>query len=337
MDHIDTPETKNILNLNKIYQGKPFDTLSENVYSDHAAIAINLCCQNYLNKIYFWNVSNIKYHYHFGSGPFAATHMFSVVDDVIPEKKIWLSKKYAEQINQIYNDFVSNKFDIMVIAEGSFDFFETLESKLKKDNHRYELVSNLKYPTDRVIHEKEKNNVTGILINKNKYGILGFDMENIIYKEDSRNSTLILPTAFIKNRETGDEFTIVGVHLPGCKSQYPENGLGELNNYLNMLIELYPNNVLVALGDFNTVPSNLSKKINKLKILEPIYPTHINPANQIVVYDNVVYHFPEKNGNSQNSINYLELENMDNHSIALVQELIKNIHESGNKLMDWWE
>ena len=74
------------------------------------------------------------------------------------------------------------------------------------------------------------------------------------------------------------------------------------------------------MGDFNTVPHHVTTQTT-LTVIDPKYPTHINPVAQIGVYDMAVYrHF----NNEKIDAELLDESELSEDSKAYVKALINS-------------
>lgn len=298
----------NLLTFNK---GKQLSNLSTNIFSDHAAIGI--CFDNV--KILSNNISNPEYHKYFAKGPFANTHMNTNKNDANESKRKWLEEKTVKQIKEFVDNVKNEKWDIQIIVEAYVDLLNSISQKIS--NYTHKIVSILNVEPERYQNENKHKNITAMIINESKLELLSFSIKKINYIEinSTSTSTLILPICYLKNKETKKLLVVVGVHIPGNSEQFPVVALTEFKKVLN---EIQANYNIIAMGDFNTVPANLESIFSgsKLKVLNPLYPTHINPNCDIAVYDNIVY-------NTQDEIiNQYPLDCMDNSSKEYVNSLL---------------
>ncbi len=271
------------------------------VNSDHAAIK---CCIIYSDtelKIGAVNISNKEYHKYFQKGPFAHTHMPASTSSTD-----WLVSKTAQQLDQIIQE-ISSDLDVQIIVEGYHEFFTNLGTKTS-----VKLVSVLDKPAHG--YESSAKNITGILLNESKVKLIESDVIQISYKDGSKDSKLIVPWAKISRQ--GHELVVAGVHLPGCESQYPSEALEELGKIIGQLEQKFHVDI-IAMGDFNTVPANIMKSLPGIKLIQPKYLTHINPNNDVAVYDNAICHLVS----SDISVELLGLDSIPADSKALVQSL----------------
>lgn len=262
--------------------------LDQSVNSDHAEI------QCVYDGITFasLNISNKHYHTYFSmdqNGPFRLTHL-AVTSESSIEQQTWLKNKHHIQINNIKNNLYSGLIDVYVIQEAYVEFVHDLRNSLA-NNFELHHVS-----LDNFSPEK---NITVIIVNRSKLDIVDRQIYRASYNEignkPDRMSELVVPTVTLTNSHmTPQKFvTCAGVHVGGNAAQYPKYGLMELQHILANICE--KNNV-IALGDFNTTTSNIRSIMNhsrvsrnRLLVSEPLYPTHINPFNEVVAYDNIVY------------------------------------------------
>lgn len=311
-------------------KGQQFDENTElniNVKSDHAEIRCEILKDNLKINVGAFNISNKEYHPYFGlneSAPFRKTHMYVPKNSEDEMKNKWLLYKTEKQLMDIVKNF-AKQLDIYVIVEGYYEFYNTLSEKLKTINMNFEIINILK--------DKEHGytnkpwNITGIIVNTDKFQIEKFEIIKETYQEEQepgkfRDSKFITPWVKLTHKQTNYEFIIIGVHIAGCESQNPKNGLKKLSETINRLKK--ENNCdIIALGDFNTIPNNIMKNVTQ-KIVEPKYPTHINPYNQICVYDNIIYELKDENENIK--IHMLDLNETIHDSNNFVKSLIENFN-----------
>ena len=218
----------------------------------------------------------------------------------------WLVSKTAQQLDQIIQE-ISSDLDVQIIVEGYHEFFTNLGTKTS-----VKLVSVLDKPAHG--YESSAKNITGILLNESKVKLIESDVIQISYKDGSKDSKLIVPWAKISRQ--GHELVVAGVHLPGCESQYPSEALEELGKIIGQLEQKFHVDI-IAMGDFNTVPANIMKSLPGIKLIQPKYLTHINPNNDVAVYDNAICHLVS----SDISVELLGLDSIPADSKALVQSL----------------
>lgn len=300
-------------NLQTFNHAMPFDELSPDikVNSDHASIACLLKYPDFTFTIGATNISNKEYHKYFGSGPFKSTHMYVPTND-----STLLQSKTELQMNSIIEEITHN-IDVQIIIEGYYDFYTNLMAKLPD----YKLVSVLNNRNHG--YESSPENISGILISP-KVKVIETGTYQILYSENNKNATLIIPWVRISYLDRS--LIILAVHLPGCDSQFPSSALFGLNKYILYLKEKY-NEDIIAMGDFNTVPENITSSMAFAKIVEPKYLTHINPNNDVAVYDNAVYNFKS----TDIEIELLDIETQPEDSKAFVKCLNENYMLSQNK------
>jgi hypothetical protein len=311
------------MDLNGFNKGLPFNDdhpLSEHVNSDHSAIG---CVIKYDNDhqvvIKAVNISNKEYHPYFGLGdnpPFKNTHMYVPKDCKDQNKKDWLITKTKEQMDGLVDDITNDRLDIQIVIEGYFDFFVELEQRLEQASPNTFKIISILNNKDHGYNGSPKN-ITGIIVNTKRFEIFQCDTIVQDYREDDKNSKLILPWVKVCDKLTSTCLIVLGIHLPGCSSQNPKGALVELNKIMNSLYETHQND-MVALGDYNTVPNNIRSVFANVSVLTPLFPTHINPNNDIVTYDNVSCIF---NGVNAKSIELIDIENLPVDSGELVKSL----------------
>lgn len=318
------------INLNDFNKGTQFNEkiqLHEYVNSDHSAIG---CILKYENdrqiNIGAVNISNKEYHPYFGlskDAPFINTHMFVPKNCEDKVKNDWLISKTETQMNNIVRELTENVIDILIIVEGYFDFFTKLDIELKKAGDNFQIISILNKENHG--YEGKNSNITGIVIRKRKFEIDVSDTIVQTYTESQdpnihKYSTLTVPFVRVRDINSNKFLTVIGVHLPGCNSQFPKNALCELRTITKSLFEKYKNDI-VALGDYNTIPNNIRKIMTDIDVLTPLFPTHINPNCDVVAYDNVSYILSK---NDAKSIELMNIYTIPLDSFALVTSLIAN-------------
>lgn len=305
------------MNLREFNRGIQFgmnNPLHLSVNSDHAMVGAKIKLSNSQLIMKSVNISNKQYHFCFGmeeSYPFRHTHLFVPKNCQDQDKNKWLLAKTEKQLSDLMNDLLKDKVDVQIIVEGYYEFYKKLGECLGLD---YKIISAL----DDTYKDKPFN-VTAIVVDTTKYKIIESDVIQQQYTEDGtdKKSRLIVPWVLLET-QTGDRVMFIGIHLPGCESQFPRVAVEKLYENIMLLHQKYKENIVLA-GDFNTIPNNLEKIMSDVKLLDPKYPTHINPNNDVVCYDNVMY---INDGNME-----IELLNMeDMHSDT--QYLIKGLFNS---------
>lgn len=269
--------------------------LASEVQSDHAEIGLHISDRHVLNS---WNISNPAYHCYFKFGdkpPFHQSHLFvnkpyneGVMDPV-------LAKKTEDQIATIAERFTKGQVHIQIIVEGFESFYEKLAAKIKEAAHpQFALVSLLNQKPDNWENHK---NVTGILINTSRFSVLNSGVISKKYEEAEdagKKNDFCLPFAHLRDTEREDALIVAGVHVSGCKTQHPKSGLETLAKTMKELDEantFEPADVIAA-GDFNTPPrfakeSMLGLLDSRGILLNPEYPTHVNPRSEAANYDQI--------------------------------------------------
>ncbi len=244
-------------------------------YSDH----VELMLQTPYGIISSWNISNPGHHHYFSSFPtatMAKTHMCDGPD--------FLNKKIDNQIQYMVNNF--DRIPIQIIIEGYHSFFDKLKYGLGKFN--YALI----YDENNV----DPQNTVGILVNLNMFELI----DSIIYEEayteegdritkrlkKKRVSTAVIPIVYLKTHDN-KILVVGGAHVRGSNSRYPISGIEIYNNIIEDLISKSDHDTagIVFMGDWNSIPSNTSKIINKPRLLLTDYPTHVNPNRKTSFYD----------------------------------------------------
>lgn len=257
---------------------KPFDqNLSKEVESDHAQIGLTLPDGKILISE---NISNPEYHCYFKYGdkpPFHNTHMFVEKpydsDAVLCDS---LQKKEDAQIDRISMMLKKGTVGVYVIVEGYNRFLIRLQQCVPS----YGLYT----------HDlKSTGNIIGIFVHPQYHGGLCFNCYEEEYEEDGKKRTLIVPVVSIDASEC--KVSIAGVHVSGCASQFPKNGLSKLADVMREVLYDYGQDV-IAIGDFNTPVSGVEKyvvgNLTNAELLPAKYLTHVNPSSQAAVYDHAV-------------------------------------------------
>ena len=271
--------------------------------SDHTAIQIVLN-DSVIGSI---NISNKAYHHHFNKGPFEKTHMNTQSE--------WLDEKAKFQQRQLIDDLVKGVPDVQIVVEGYYQFLTELSLGPSQ------MVSVL----DRADHglEHSTKNITALLVNTDKYQIEQSGIYQTKYIEDPDISRkLVVPWVHLirQTDSVKKSLFVLGVHVPGCDSQFPKQGLVRLNDFMETISGSYDADI-VTMGDFNTIPNNIRKIMTNFSVLTPEYPTHINPNLDIVSYDNIVYKL------SDGKISQTPIGDMHEDTQALVKSLVENRNE----------
>lgn len=319
------------LDLNGFNKGVPFDNknnpLNPAVRSDHAAIygvlSYNDSTQTIIGCI---NISNKDYHANFGLGPtppFINTHMYVPEESADISKKIWLDTKTNEQLDDIIYDLKEKVIDIQVVVEGSYDFFSKLRERLNCNGNNFAIISILNNNSQ--AYKNKPWNVTGIIVNNSKFKVIDYNIIQQDYSEEHgtiihKPRTLIVPYVRVMDLISKRCLIVLGVHIPGCISNFPRGGLEQLSAIIKQLRRKYTDDI-VAIGDFNTCPNNIKQAMKEVNIAPVPYPTHINPNSEIAVYDNVVYVFNTKDAQS---IEIAGTSALNDDSKAIVSSMINN-------------
>lgn len=277
--------------------------LHPKVMSDH----VELILRTPKNiKIKAWNISNEKYAGYFNQGPFKHTHLF------VPDSKNFQLYKGCindQQINMFVDQLNKNEFDVQVIIEGYLNFYNELSYRLEARG-----ISN--YEIFAVQRGDKAINSSGILTNKKNFQILRSGIITKKYVEGDQSKEISIPFVF-----TSDNLIICAVHVSGCDTQFPKEGLLKMAEIINELKEAFPGCDIVAMGDFNTPPRNIEdtilKKVTNSHLLVAPYPTHVNPYDQATNYDNVVIV-------ADNPVGYELLTSLSEPNQALVKSIKRN-------------
>lgn len=319
-------------NVNFIREGFtpicPFDSennrLDPSVSSDHTEIALKTPEGRTINS---WNISNPEYHCYFKYGakpPFFQTHMY--VEQPYKEGKLvpGLEQKIERQVQVIRKRFLTKKVSIQVIVEGYSAFFKELSERLNKLGAEFKLVSLL---DTKAIELTDHRNITGILVNLDHFDLLNQGLVETKYHEEQdgkKEKDLALPYARLRDKLSQRTLTVVGVHIPGCGSQYPKSGLETLASILKDLWKrAQGTSDVIALGDYNTPPfSARTSLIGNLEgqgeLLEAPYPTHVNPLSQAANYDQIAI---IRSIDSRGNYVPLAKEELSSASIALIESI----------------
>jgi hypothetical protein len=280
------------------------------INSDHASVGVKIGSL----RIMASNISNPEFHKYFSSGPFKTTHLNTSKTDPDPTKRAWLHAKIQLQINQIVEGFVDDKWDCYVIIEAFNYFVDQLKTKLFKTGFgsSYGIIGTY----DHTNHTDCKNK-TIILVNlKRQHSLIRsneiLQKTHISYNDKTTSRTLEIPVVRMKDLFNGKLVTVFGVHLSGCDNQFPANAITILKDS----IRESPDENIIGIGDFNTVPNNINTIVDKsnIKVITPLYLTHINQRYEAVAYDNIIY-----SGNIKPE--QLSLDEMDISSQLFVKKL----------------
>lgn len=242
---------------------RPFekkDPVSSKLQSDHCEVALKTS----LGTINSWNISNPAYHKFFAndeSQVFAQTVLADTNIDV-------LNVKIESQLETIANRLLDGAVNIQVIVEGYETFYEKLAEKI--GDGEFHLLA------EKPEGWTKTKNITGIVVDNSKFSIRTSAVINVDYQEEGRDSVLRVPYVHVQEVISRREMIVVGVHVPGTASQYPEKGLSALAKVIDGLWEKYDKKVdVIGIGDFNSTPENVAKHFKT--VLEPSYWTHANP------------------------------------------------------------
>lgn len=270
--------------FNPIFPFNQDNPLKPGVQSDHAEIAIK--ADNRVINI--WNISNPIYHCYFKYGdnpPFHHTDLFVEKPFVDGVMDISLREKINDQINTIAKRFVKGEVNIQVIVEGYEAFYSELIDK----------INSLGIEEFKIIRQSNsKGNITGILIDTSKFTIIESGVICSKYLEAEAEKELTTPFAKLEDKSNSKIMVIMGVHVNGCGSQYPKNGLETLAGVIRQIQEtLLGNSDIIAVGDYNTPPMHARASVIELLkpeavLLKAPYPTHVNPKSEAANYDQVV-------------------------------------------------
>lgn len=270
---------------------------SPEINSDHAEVR---CIANGI-RVASLNISN-RYHHHYYSidnnGPFANTHMATDTE--------WLKTKHMQQIANIKTGFENKTVDVWVLQEAYIEFIHDCRGAL---DATYTFYYKELTPNDLA---NSKRNITIIIVNTNVLTILD-------YKTLQQDRVIVPLIKVCIGKES--PIAIAGLHIPGNEEQYPKVGL---ENLFNMLCGTGEDQIL-AIGDTNTTPGNITTTIsaheaakNRFIVVAPLYPTHINPYNQVASYDNIIY-------SKDMSVQQLGYDAISPDSVALVKCLLDKI------------
>jgi hypothetical protein len=312
------------MNLRSFHRSTPFESLLEKINSDHASIGLHFESINILAN----NISNPEYHKYYNEigGAFVNTPMNCRKDDLDLSKRNWLQNKTINQVDEIVQNFKNGEWNVQIIVESYVDFIDSIKEQL--DEKQYVITSVFNDEPHNYQDKNKCKNITSILVNLDKLDHVNSFIKKVIYKEDEHKfeSTLIVPIVVLKNKLRNNYFIVVGVHIPGCNSQFPLVALQELHKILGDLCNEYDLPIII-MGDFNTIPENLEQVFSPLfKINKPLYPTHINPRCEIAVYDNIMYYLPA-DSDTKNIYQY-PVNTMNESSNLFVNELVLKIKES---------
>jgi hypothetical protein len=272
--------------------------LEAEVQSDHAEISIKTPDNHIINA---WNISNPSHHHYFKSGPkppFFNSHLYvekPFVDGKLVER---LERKVADQIDTIAQRFVSGKVNIQIVPEGYETFYKRLSEKIRSYGQGdFQIVSFL---DNKPTNWSTEKNVTGILVDTSRFSILDKGIIDSKYLEEgdfNKEKAFYLPYVHLKDKRTDREIVVSGVHITGCDSHDPKTGLETLAKTMLQLNAKTAGSVdVLAAGDFNTTPETIRKYLGSTMsgaafrpvVLQPTYPTHINPRSEAAIYDQAV-------------------------------------------------
>ena len=183
-----------------------------------------------------------------------------------------------QQLDMMLEQLLNKEIAVQVIIEGYQVLYQELENKLTLSKNYFLISADKKHP---------HLNASGIIVNTDIFTVLHSAVITKKYMEDDLYKELAIPYVFLSIN-----IIIFAVHVNGCKSQYPQAGLETLAEIINELKASYPNTTLIGIGDFNTQPENIIKSVisnvASSHILVADFPTHVNPFNQVVNYDNII-------------------------------------------------
>lgn len=304
----------------------PFNNFDSNhaldldVVSDHTEICI---CLNNGGWITSWNISNPKYHTYFKYGTtFKNTHLYVETPYVDNKLISSLEDKIKKQLHEL-----TFLFTIQVIIEGYDDLYNQIDDicikRIQTDpEFNYRII---RYePTE----ENFTSNISGILIDARSSDILDAGIETITYtasEDNNKEKSTIYPYAHLRDKLTGNIFTVIAAHVNGCASQYPVSGLEALKKFMLQLSDKYDNGNIIAIGDFNTPPMFAKKIFNNsdFNLVTTNYLTHCNPNSQACKYDFAVL-YPKSFTAEANELGF---QRMSKYSQALVKSINKAIKQ----------
>lgn len=254
---------------------EPFDKytnpLPVEVESDHAPIYINtpfgvvgsenICNPNYL-PYFSYNES------------FKNTHL-NESEPYTSDGKLqpYLLEKVKRQSDRIINSLTSGETVVYVIVEGWKDFYNILSERAG---------DKIRLFYDETQTDTRKN-ITGIAVINDDKLITKF---NIFKTQLSK----IIPILTLTDTTINETVNIVGVHIPGCATQCPIEGMNDFAITIKNIFESKPGDYLL-LGDFNTIPYTVYKFLipvispNFNLLFTPPYHTHVNPKGYCATYD----------------------------------------------------
>lgn len=252
-------------------KGGVFKKLPSTVNSDHAGISVRVESDSGTHIVGTLNISNPAHHGYFDNdnSSFRESHLNT--KNKGDEGKKWLEDKIAQQMENQILALTKGDVHVLVLVEAYKAFIETMRTKLPP------WIFMVYQPG-----EKPTTNTTVILVNCRLYRVLTATVRATSYQEDNVDRTMVTPMVTILAADAATNahaLTVVGVHLPGNATQFPLCALKKLN-------ELMPDGDVIAIGDFNTTPSNIKRILGD--VVEPAYPTHANTLHEVTVYDNAV-------------------------------------------------
>jgi len=208
--------------------------------------------------------------------------------------------KTSRQVQRIVNAVASGQFIAYVIVEGFLGFYRAVAKNLygteELNKHKSQFdgtsVNNFFIAVPKTLTKDFRNSV-GIIVNERYCNVRYSDSITVNYKEEGYEKVLRLTMAAVKVIKSKQKLLIVGVHVSGCNSQFPRNGLLKLTEELLKLRVTFKGCDVLALGDYNTTPSHVDEtviaQIPGAQRLPPSYFTHANPNCEAGVYDHAVF------------------------------------------------
>lgn len=311
----------------------PNNPLDPAVQSDHAEIAI----RTDFAVFNAWNIYNPFTQSFFGklkdghTSPFKDTHLYSENSRLHNQTVIapLMQKKIDEQVETIASRFCRGEVSVQVIIEGYEGFYKQLEGRInelgKIYSRDYEIIRVKRDPNSIA-------SISAILVDTEKFAIGQHGSLSMRYNETANNAgeikgvQLTLPFAALSHISTGNDITIVAVHIPGVDLQLPENGLQCMAKICDNLWKLNDGSVdVLAMGDYNTTPSFARKFMLSSggELLNAPYPTHINPFCQVANYDQVF--LKPSNEEKKRSYKFLNSSEISPASQALIKSILNGL------------
>lgn len=264
-------------------------SLPTNVESDHVRVQVKTPHGLVVSE----NICNPKYCAYFKYGkPFAKTHLAAekAYDQLTNKLTPKFQTMVLNQIERIADEMVAGHVLAYIVVEGWKLFYDALQIKL---GNEFEIVYQAPQTNTGVIEDTK--NCVGMIINTKKVNHDFICATTSYIKEGGVAGTqnITVPVVNFKDDTGKRVLTVAGVHVPGCATQYPKNGLNALVKILKphqMNNEDVP---MLIMGDFNAPPYAVNRDFtNKFngyaKLLKLPYCTHINPNGMASQYDHAI-------------------------------------------------